>query len=181
MTITADRRRPIDRNTGPLTRYCIESVHQWCSAQRNIKHAPRFSKYSPLSCSALPSSFVSPPKTINTLPTSALAWPTRGDGISPPVSSRVADRSFVEIKYKSFFLWSRTRPPNKKNSPVAVAVAGSEAPYRGNGDGDGEGGIDEDGFGSGGGCNDTGGKSQQAVKEGGCVSTTDTEVTEWVS
>ena len=124
------------------------------------RHIPRFNRYNPSSCLSpgftFPLVFVSPPQTIRTLPTSALAWPTRGLGTSPAVCSSVADRSRVDSRYRSFLTVSLTRPPNRNSSPVAVAVAGSACPYRGKGDGEGFVGGGTPGFGivtGGGSCN----------------------------
>src|ERR1700728_3941539 len=73
---------------------------------KNIKYTPRLSKYSPSSCLSdcllFGSVFVSPPQTISTLLTRALACPTLGLGISPAVCNSVALKSRVENKYRSF-------------------------------------------------------------------------------
>lgn len=97
--VTACPYRPT--GLGPLT---VTRVHSrdTCGTlvlpNQNIRRSsPRFNKYNPSSCFSfsLGSVFVSPPHTIRTLLTSALACPTRADGISPPVWRRVAELSRV--------------------------------------------------------------------------------------
>lgn len=141
MAISPGRCGPMNCDLCPLARnYDSRSTSDSLNCGRN--YVPRFNKYKASSSFSagfdLVSVLVSPPQTINTLLTSALAWPTRGDGMSPALCIKVADKSRVENRYRSLRAVSLTSPPKRYRSPLGVEVAGRACPYRGNGHGEGE-------------------------------------------
>ncbi len=89
-------------------------------------NAPRLRRYSELSCLSFSLLLVSPPQTMSTLLTMALACPTRGRGTSPNVCIKLAVAPAVEKEYRSFLTESLTSPPNMYSSPEPLATGGRE-------------------------------------------------------
>lgn len=112
-----------------IVRTRLESAWQCTNSQV-------FSRYS-VSSSWSPSSiFVSPPKTMNALPTSRLACPTLGPGPSEVVATGKQLKlpgPASTIHRSPFTVLPLIKPPMRYTEPSLLAVALTAAPYLGKG------------------------------------------------